>query len=75
MTPLRDELSINREASVSLEGSERMMKVREKEERRELSAKLQGLPEPQYAYEINIPDVEDEQEGGAEVSSARMPGH
>lgn len=58
-TPMRDELSINQEPE--FEGSERMMRAREKNERRDLAQKLSNLPEPQYAYEINMPAVEEEE--------------
>jgi pre-mRNA-splicing factor CDC5/CEF1 len=59
-TPMRDELSINQEPE--FEGSQRAVRAREKNERRDLASKLGNLPEPQYAYEINMPEVDEEED-------------
>lgn len=65
-TPLRDELRINADASGALiltgSGSSRVDRMRQKALQSKLRASLLSLPEPQYTYEIEVPDLEPEPE-------------
>lgn len=64
-TPLRDQLSINAaEDATTLavygSGSTLQERLRQKALRQELRAGLASLPEPQYTYEVVLPDAEED---------------
>jgi len=40
--------------------SSRLSRIRERDSKLELNNKLRSLPEPEYAYEVSIPVVEDD---------------
>ena len=66
-TPLRDEFGLNDPSdaysmSDSMSVSSRMDKSRDKAFRAKISSQLRGLPEPEYTYEISIPELEDDSE-------------
>ncbi|KAM3576888.1 hypothetical protein VYU27_001253 [Nannochloropsis oceanica] len=71
MTPMRDELGLNQGGGGSgMEQQQQLMvmgeKRRQKMLRAQLAEGLQGLPEPQYNYEISLPELEEDGEGGKE---------
>ena len=72
MTPMRDELGLNQGGGrPGVEQQQQLMvmgeKRRQKVLRAQLTEGLQGLPEPQYNYEISLPELEEEEgEGGRE---------
>mmetsp|Transcript_1666 Transcript_1666/g.1816 ORF Transcript_1666/g.1816 Transcript_1666/m.1816 type:complete len:805 (+) Transcript_1666:172-2586(+) len=82
-TPMRDQFGLNDMNSDSFTDttsvSSRFDKERERQSRAQLAAQLQGLPEPEYTYEIAIPKGGDEMEvegamvieDAAEVAEAR----
>ncbi len=69
-TPIRDQLGLNQPRGdfPATPLSTREQRAREKLARSELSSSLQGLPEPQYTYEIVEPKLEtEENEGGSNI--------
>ena len=66
-TPLRDQLGLNDMSSTDMYSvsddvsmSSRLSRIRERDSKLELNNKLRSLPEPEYAYEVSIPVIEEE---------------
>mmetsp|Transcript_36968 Transcript_36968/g.99613 ORF Transcript_36968/g.99613 Transcript_36968/m.99613 type:complete len:619 (+) Transcript_36968:181-2037(+) len=56
-TPMRDQLGVNDDEGGFVPGGE---KARARQQKAQLAMGLSSLPEPQYAYEIEVPDVKPE---------------
>lgn len=52
-TPLRDQFGLNQQSDVTR--SVRAERMREKHQRAVLAARLKGLPEPEFTYEVSVP--------------------
>ncbi len=65
MTPMRDQLGLN-QGGGNLAQQQQLMVLSEKRRHKALQAQLaeglQGLPEPQYTYEISVPELDDDEE-------------
>lgn len=71
-TPLRDQFGLNDSDAYStmsdtISTSSRLDKQREREQKASLAAKLRGLPEPEFTYEVSIPQLEGDEKGGKEA--------
>jgi len=70
MTPMRDQLGLNQgggEGGMAGQQQQQQLMVmgekrRAKALRAQMAEGLQGLPEPQYSYEISVPELEEEEE-------------
>jgi pre-mRNA-splicing factor CDC5/CEF1 len=76
-TPMRDQLGLNLGAAGSLDPAHQQLMVlsekkRQKALRAQLAEGLSALPEPQYSYEISIPEL-DEEDAAAEAAAAAVP--
>lgn len=68
-TPMRDQLGLNQAGGLNAEHQQLMVlseKRRQKAIRAQLADGLEGLPAPQYSYEISVPELDDEDEGNGE---------
>lgn len=73
-TPMRDQLGLNQGAMGGLDpAQQQLMLLSEKKRQRALRAQLaeglSALPEPQFAYEISVPEL-DEEDAAAEAAAA-----
>jgi pre-mRNA-splicing factor CDC5/CEF1 len=67
-TPLRDQFGLNNDVSDtfsvsdSMSVSSRAERERDRVAKARLAQQLKSLPEPEYTYEISIPDIEEDEE-------------
>ena len=77
-TPMRDQLGLNQGAMGGLDPAQQQLmllseKKRQKALRAQLAEGLCALPEPQFAYEISVPELDDE-DTASEAAAAAAAG-
>jgi pre-mRNA-splicing factor CDC5/CEF1 len=82
-TPLRDQFGLNAGANTVLDArdsdnfsvsdvtsiSSRMEKQRSRHLREQISSQLKGLPEPEYTYDVSLPQVEDVEDNDLAITA------